>query len=201
MSIVRAIALALSSVLIGIHSAAAQSPSFADPYLPITAAQRATWVVNGSIGVRSLAVGVISDAWLTAWNTPEEWGRGWSGIGKRYVSREASVTISNSIEAGLGAIWGEDPRYFRAPGASLGSRVGYAAKAAVLTRRRDGRLAPAWGRYTGTIVGNVVENTWLPPSATSPRDVAVRSTTGVLGRFGSNLFEEFWPDIKKRFRR
>jgi len=201
MSIVRVSAVVLSSVVIGISSAAAQSPFFVDPYMPITAAQRATWVVNGSIGVRSLTVGVISDAWLTAWNTPEEWGRGWSGIGKRYLSREASVTISNSIEAGLGAIWGEDPRYFRAPSGSLGSRVGYSAKAAVLSRRRDGRLAPAWSRYTGTVVGNIVENAWLPPSARSPRDVAVRSTTGVLGRFAGNLFEEFWPDVKKLFRR
>src|SRR6185295_801253 len=139
MSIVRLTALIVSAVFVGVASAGAQPLSSTDPYVPITGAQRAKWVLDGSTSVRSLGAGVVVAAWNTAWNVPEEWGRGWSGIGKRYVSREAAVTVSNSVEASLGAAWGEEPRYFRAPPGGLGSRIGYAAKSVVLARRRDGR--------------------------------------------------------------
>ena len=201
MGISRLAAIMLSSLALAVSPAFAQSPATTDDYVPITGAQRAEWVVDGTIGLRGLGVGVIADAWQTAWNTPEEWGRGWSGVGKRYVSREAYVTISNSVEAGLGAIWGEEPRYIPARRGSLRWRAAYAAKTVVLAHRRDGRLAPAWGRYAGNVVNNIVENAWLPPSATTTRDTVVRSATGLLGRLGANLFEEFWPDIKRRLHR
>jgi hypothetical protein len=182
-----------------------RSPLFAQPaappdiYAPITGTQRVEWIVDGTIGPRSLGVGVIADAWQTAWNTPEEWGRGWSGVGKRYVEREADVTLSNSLEAGLGAIWGEDPRYIRAPRGSIRSRVGYAARTVMLAQRRDGRLAPAWGRYAGNVANNLIENAWLPPSVTTPGQTVLRCAAGFAGRLAGNLFEEFWPDIKRRF--
>jgi len=201
MAIVRLTALIVSGVLVGVASAGAQPLSSTDPYVPITGAQRAKWILDGSTSIRSLGAGVVVDTWLTAWNIPEEWGRGWSGIGKRYVSREAGVTISNSVEASLGAAWGEEPRYFRAPPGGLGSRIGFAAKSTVLARRRDGHFAPAWARYAGNVATNIVEESWLPPSARGPGNIAARSTPGLLGRFAGNLFEEFWPDVKKLLRR
>src|SRR5476649_2206368 len=84
------------------------TPLTADTYSPITGAQRVDWIVDGTIGRKSLfAVGPLATMWQTAFNTPEEWGRGASGIAKRYAQREADVALSNAIEAGLGAIWDE----------------------------------------------------------------------------------------------
>jgi hypothetical protein len=170
----------------------------ADAYVPITGLQRTNWIVNGTIGPRSLGVGVLADAWQTAFNVPEEWGRGWRGIGKRYLEREADVAISSTIEAGVGALWGEDPRYVRSGRRGLWPRVRYALKTVMLAQRPDGHLAPAWGRYAGNVFNNVIENTWLPPSATTPQQTAVRSVSGFLGRAGGNLFDEFWPDVRRR---
>ena len=191
----------LSALALSVSPLFAQSPASPGVYVPITGAQRAEWIVDGTIARRSLAVGAIGDAWQTAWNTPEEWGRGWSGVGKRYAAREADVTLSNSIEAGLGAMWGEDPRYIRAPRGSVRSRIRYAAAAVMLAPRRDGRLAPAWGRYAGNVANNLIENAWLPASVTSPGQTLLRCATGFAGRLAGNLFDEFWPDIKQRFRR
>jgi len=177
-------------------AAVAQPPT--PEYTPIDGRQRVNWIVDGTVGPRSLGVGVIVSAWQTGWNVPQEWGRTWSGVGKRYLAREADVAISNSIEAGLGAIWGEDPRYIAAPRGSVRSRIGYAAKTVMLAQRRDGRLAPAWGRYAGNTLNNVIENSWLPPSMTTPTQTVVRSAAGLLGRLIGNLWEEFWPDLRKR---
>ena len=185
----------------GVGRVNAQSSVVPSTYSPITESERVEWVVNGTVGPRSLGIGVLSSTWQTAWNTPEEWERSWKGFGKRYGSREANVAISNTIEAGLGALWGEDPRYTRATTGSIGGRVGHAARMTVLAPYRDGTVRPAWGRYAGNVFNNVIENAWLPPSVTSPGQTASRSATGFLGRFAGNLWSEFWPDIRERLRR
>ncbi len=171
-------------------------------YTPITPSERINWIVDGTIGVRSLTIaGPLAAAWDTGFNQPEEWQQTWEGFGKRYLEREADVAISNSIEAGLGAIWGEEPRYVRLGRGRIGARAKWAIKTAFVTQRRDGRLAPAWGRYAGNTLNNLVENTWLPPSATTVSQTIYRSALGFLSRMGVNAWEEFWPDVAKRLRR
>jgi len=168
------------------------------PPEPINGIERINWIVEGMLGPRSLAVGVIASTWQTSWRSPDEWSRSAFGFRERYLEREADVAISNTIEAGLGALWGEDPRYIRAPRGSARSRLAYAVKTVVLAPRRDGQLKPAWGRYAGNVFNNVIENAWLPPSMTTPGQTALRSANGMLGRLAGNLWDEFWPDIRTR---
>jgi hypothetical protein len=162
----------------------------------ITGIERINWIVEGMLGPRSLAVGVIASTWQTSWRIPDEWSRSAFGFRERYLEREADVAISNTIEAGLGALWGEDPRYIRAPRGSARSRFAYAVKTVVLAPRADGQLKPAWGRFAGNVFNNVIENAWLPPSMTTPGQTALRSANGMLGRLAGNLWDEFWPEIK-----
>jgi hypothetical protein len=186
----------------GVCQPAPDPPLSAGTYVPITGTQRIDWIVDGTIGRRSLfVVGPLATAWQTGFNTPEEWGRGASGIGRRYAQREADVAISNTIEAGLGALWGEDPRYIRSGRKGIWPRARYAIKTVFLTQGRDGRLRPAWGRYAGNTLNNLIENAWLPPSVTTPGQTLLRSGMGMLGRLGGNAWEEFWPDVVRRFRK
>jgi hypothetical protein len=74
-------------------------------------------------------------------------------------------------------------------------------KTVILAQRRDGQLAPAWGRVAGNIVNNIIENTWLPPSVTTGAQTTLRSAQGFGGRAIGNFWSEFWPDISKRLRR
>lgn len=174
----------------------------ANVYVPITPSQRVGYIVDGTIGLRSACVvGVMGAGFQTGVNTPPEWGQSWTGFGKRYLEREADVAISNSIEAGLGALWGEEPRYIRSGRRGIGGRARYAIQTAFTAQRRDGTLHPAWGRYAGNVVNNVIENAWLPPSATTPGQTVLRSALGMLTRIGGNAFEEFWPDIKRRLKK
>jgi hypothetical protein len=168
-------------------------------YVPPNASDRFKWTVGGTVGASSIAAGIFVSSWNTAWNTPSEWGSSWSGFGKRFGSRAAQMTISNAIEAGVGAAWGEDPRYLRSGRAGIWSRTGYAAKTVFVAHRRNGRLAPAWARYLGGIGSNVAANTWLPASETTAFDNARRIGSGFLGRFVGNLWSEFWPDVRRRF--
>jgi hypothetical protein len=192
------------------------------PDAPLTGRERLSWYVNSSVGPKSLGAGVVSAAWGVARDSPDEYGANLRGFGKRYAIRLSGVAIGNGIEAGLGAVWDEDPRYQRtaalaasaqaagaqpvAPAADaqagkkagagrnrLWSRVGHAAKMTVMARRPDGRLVPAYARFTGIVGNNFMTNAWRVDSDSSVNDALSRSAVGVLGRFVSNLFDELWP--------
>src|SRR5690242_17180089 len=94
-----------------------------DRYHPITGGQRMRWAVKGTIGMESLAAGLFSAGISTAQNHPEEYGPGWEGFGKRYGMRLTGIATGNLMEAGLGSLWGEDPRYFRSPDRRFRARV------------------------------------------------------------------------------
>lgn len=176
-------------------------PLSAIAYRPITVGERGNWIVGSTVGPFSLGLGVTAATITTAWDTPREWGRSWDGFGKRYMEREADVAISVAMEAGFGAIWGEEPRYIPSGRRGIWPRARYAMKTVFLAQRRDGHLAPAWGRYLGNTLNNVVENAWLPPSMTTVGGTLSRTGLGFLGRLGGNLWEEFGPDAMRALAR
>lgn len=188
-----------------VASIAVPDPSFAvagtsssDAYRPMTARERIRWVVDSTIGPESLAAGLFSAAWGTGFDFPKEYGTHWDGFGARYGMRLTGIATSNTMEAGLGAIWGEDPRYIRDEGAPFGHRIGHAVKMTFLAQNREGNLMPAYARFIAIPGSNFLSNTWRPDSnATISRAVA-RTGLGFLGRLGGNTFDEFWPDVRQK---
>src|SRR6185437_6470393 len=124
------------------------------PYTPITARGRVVWVVKSTLWPQHLAAGVITTGIATARDKPPEDGPHWAGFGERYGVRLTSVAVNHTIEASLGSLWGEDPRYFRVPEQSFGGRVKNVIKMTFLARRTDGRVAPAYALFIGTTGGN-----------------------------------------------
>jgi hypothetical protein len=166
-------------------------------YRPLTAKQRLQWFATSTVGPESLAAGVFSAAISTATNSPEEYGPHWEGFGKRYGMRLTGVSTGNAMEAGLGALWGEDPRYFSSADRQFKGRVANIVKMTFAARRRDGRIAPAYARLIATPGNNFLSNTWRADSEATTGDAALRTMWGFLGRMGSNAFAEFWPDVKQ----
>jgi len=169
-----------------------------EAYRPLTGQQRMAWVVVGTIGPRSLAGGIFTSAYSTALNNPREYGPGWEGFGKRYGMRLTGIATDNLMEAGVGALWGEDPRYFRVPDESFGKRVKHLIKLTFATRRRDGGYGPAYARFIAVPGNNFLSNTWRVDSESRTRDALIRTLEGFLGQMASNAFGEFWPDVKTR---
>src|ERR1039457_5695947 len=104
------------SVQINPHQQAAppNAPSASiKPYHAITPRQRLQWFVQSTVGPDTLAVGLFSAVIGTARDAPREYGAPWGGFADRYGMRLTGVSTGNAMESGLGAIWGEDPRYFR----------------------------------------------------------------------------------------
>jgi hypothetical protein len=102
------------------------------------------------------------------------------------------------MEAGLGAIWGEDPRYSRDAGASFSHRIGHAAKMTFMAQNRDGNVQLAYARFIAIPGSNFISNAWRAPGDDTADNAATRTGLGFLGRFGSNTFDEFWPDVQRK---
>jgi hypothetical protein len=176
--------------------AAQSNPSITQP---ITGGGRIEWAIMSTISLPSFGAGLFSSGWGTYQNQPTEYGVSLKGFEKRFGMRLTGVATSNTMEAGLGAIWGEDPRYQREAGQPFGHRVRHVVKMTFMAPNRHGRMVPAYARYAAISGSNVLSNTWRPDSDATANHTMLRIGFGFLGDITSNAFFEFWPDVKDRF--
>jgi hypothetical protein len=168
-------------------------------YQPATGIDRVKWFVISTAGPLSLlAAGPISAGFGTAIDRPKEYGPHWEGFGKRYGMRLTGVSTGNVMEASLGALWGEDPRYFPSPRRGFGTRVKYVIRTTFVAPHRDGTWHPAYARYLGNVGNNFLSNTWRVPRENGAGSALLRCVLGVAGRMSGNAFSEFWPDVRKQ---
>lgn len=168
-----------------------------NPVDPVTGSDRLKWAVMSTIGPGSLFVGAVQAGFGNLTNRPPEYRGGAEGFGKRFGLRLTSVGTSNLMEASLGAIWGEDPRYRPSHETSFGGRFGYALKMTVMAQRSDGSVAPAYARYIAYAGSNAISDAWRPDSQVTVGSTMTRIGERFAGRFLANAFREYWPDLKK----
>jgi hypothetical protein len=168
------------------------------PYQMISGKQRIEWATLETFGPESLLVGTLSAGIGTGRDAPKEYGPHWSGFAKRYGMRLTGVASSNTIEAGLGAIWGEDPRYVRNQNLPFKQRIGNVFLLSFTARNRAGKLVPAYARYVAIPGNNFLSNTWRVNSEATTSAALTRTAYGILGEIASNAWSEFWPDVKRR---
>jgi hypothetical protein len=171
------------------------------PEFPITGRGRVKWFFSQSFGPPSLFVGVLSAGIATARDKPVEYGPHWEGFGDRYGMRLTGVVTGNAMNAGFGAIWGEDPRYFPAErGSPFGHRIKNVVKFTFMAKYSDGNIRPAYARYIATPGNNFLSNTWRVDSEATNSAALKRTAIGFAGRASANAFREFWPDVKRLIR-
>ncbi len=174
------------------------TPDSLPAYSPITTEQRCTWFADSTVGPQSLAAGVLSASFGTAENKPKEYGGSWDGFAKRYGMRLTGISTGNAMEAGFGALWGEDPRHVRAAAKPFRGRVRNIVKLTFLASHRDGQPRFAYARFIAIPANNYLSNTWRADGEATAGDAALRTLWGILGRMGSNALMEFWPDVRSR---
>lgn len=164
---------------------------------PITGRGRVYWTISSTVGPANLGAGLFKAGFQTLIDDPEEWDTHWKGFGQRYGLRLTGNATSNLMEAGLGAVWGEDPRYHRSDSPELSGRVWSIVKGTWMATDRAGREVPAYARMVAVPASNFVSNAWRPDSQTSMEHTLGRIGIGLVSRMASNAFYEFWPDVKK----
>lgn len=172
--------------------------SIQPPQSGMSAEDRFRWVTLTTLGPKNLGADVFIAGIQTWRNEPQTYGAHWDGFAKRYGARLAAGGTSNALEASFGSLWGEDPRYYRAAGQPLKSRLGHIVKMAFVTHNRAGDPQLAYARFIAVPGGVLVSNTWRPDSPSTIRHVTFQVGMSFLSRIVGNTFSEFMPDLLDR---
>jgi hypothetical protein len=179
-----------------------QTPSATDPHVALSVSEKATFFGYRIIAPTSLAMSAFTSG-IDQWrDSPPEWGQGMAGYGRRYGSKTGTRAAENGIGFLTAAALHQDPRYFRSGETGFWRRTQYAAKATIVTRSDSGHRSIAIWKISANYGAQFVSNTWQPDRVTPVPDTLLRGSISMGYDAASNLFKEFWPDIRQRvFRR
>lgn len=132
-------------------------------------------------------------------DNPHEWGQGAEGYAKRYGSAYGYNAVRQSVAFALDTTFHQDPRYFRSQKPDVGGRVRDAVLQTLVSHTDSGHRTFALWRVGSALAAGLVANTWQPKSLRDSSDAVTRSAISLGTDTASNVFREFWPDLKKRF--
>ncbi len=124
-------------------------------------------------------------------NDPSEWGKTWSGYGKRYASNLGEFIIQEGVTEGLAAIMKRPLDYTPCECASTGKRIGYALAGAVTDQMPNGTHPIAIPRIVGAYAGAYAQTTWRPDSHSRLDQTLLNGTTSLAIGGVINLYHEF----------
>jgi Carboxypeptidase regulatory-like domain len=125
-------------------------------------------------------------------NTFPGYGQGSEGYAKRFGAAYADAFVGKMVSrAILPAVLHQDPRYFYRGSGSVGSRIFYALKAAVVTRGDNGQMQPNYSQVLGNFAASGISNLYRAPgdrtASLTFRNGLIMTASGAV----ENLLREF----------
>jgi hypothetical protein len=173
-----------------------------DGYKPLTGKERWHLYLNQTFAPPQAYFGVLWSSLLDhIGNVPPEWGQGMAGYGLRLTSRFGTNVVQNSILAVGAATLHEEPRYISSSSKGFFHRSGHALLFTVVTYNNGSKKTPAVAGVGSIYAASMITSLWMPKRYTMLGD-GVRDANLQLAYVGMfNLVEEFWPEIRKVFKR
>ena len=129
-------------------------------------------------------------------NDPKKWGRRAQSFPRRFGAAYGKRVVANTAQLGFEFVLNQDTRYRRSENLKMTSRIWYALQNAPLAYSPNGRRSVAYGRISSSVAGESISSLWHPHSS-RPGDLALSAGFSILDRAGSNLLDEFSPDLKQ----
>jgi hypothetical protein len=148
--------------------------------------------VKDTVGPLRLAR-TAAAAGFSQWSdTPEEWGQGMKGYGRRYASSFGRNVIQQSVTYGLDEAFGLDSGFQRSNREGAGARVKHALLETITSRTKSGKRVLSAPRLAGVYTGAIVATeTWYPERYSYKDGLRIGTSTLITG-FGINLVREFF---------
>jgi hypothetical protein len=144
----------------------------------------------------------ILAAQAMALNSDPELGGGFAGYG-RYYWRTFTDGVSGTFftEAIVPAITHEDPRYYTMGQGGFFHRTGYAISRAVVTKTDSGGTSFNFSEVVGNGLEAGLSNAYYPPQERGLNQTALNFGTQMESAVLNHIFQEFWPDIRRKLLR
>lgn len=160
-------------------------------YVFPTADERFKRYVKDTVGpMRLLRTGAA--AGIQQWqDSPEEWGQGMKGYGKRFASGMGRNAIQQTVTYGLDSALQLDTGFQRSRREGFFPRLKDALLQNVTSRNKSGNRVISAPRFAGVYTGSIIAaETWYPERY-SYKDGLRQGTTTLLTGFGINVVREF----------
>ena len=116
-------------------------------------------------------------------------------------SRYVAHFVCSTVRYAVGALHGEDPRFYRSGKEGFRARTAFVLSPTFVTQMDDGGTSIAAGRLTGALVGNTLQS-YMRVRNEDPIRNGITNAGITLGADAAfRMVREFWPDIKKKLRR
>lgn len=179
------------------QAATNQAPAFlAADFAPLNLKQKYLYSINEIFGISPLLAIAAHAALDQAGVTPVQWGKNADSLAIRVASHFGDALLRHNLEFGVRALDHEDPRYFRMGHGNPWSRAKYAVLHTFAVRSDSGRTMPAYSLFVTDFGMPFVVREWHPGRQYALNQIE-SGTLAVGVGMGSNLFNEFWPDLKK----
>jgi len=187
---------------VGEEAAQAEAASTeADEFAPMTDSERLRNYLTGTFGPAALERTAASAELMQLRDIPIEWGRNPSKYGVRLGSAFAQHFIRGTLQYGVSSALHEDNRYQRSGRNGIWKRTGYAISSTFLARRPNGRRRFSLSKVGSAGGAAFISRAWLPGSIATAGAGASSFGLTIAFDVGSNVFREFWPDLKRHFGR
>lgn len=180
---------------------AAVTPPTASEFTPMTSSERLRQYMLSLTSTESVFRAASSAGIRQAENSPKEWGGGAEGYGFRVGDAFAQHVIRGTLQYGVSAMLHEDNRYFHSGETGFFRRAKYAVKSTFMARHDNGQQYLSASRLSGAVGTSFISRVWQPRSTNSAGDGAVRLGVSLGTDAGYNVLREFWPDLKRHFRK
>ncbi|MGH9690834.1 MAG: hypothetical protein ACRD4C_07095 [Candidatus Acidiferrales bacterium] len=132
-------------------------------------------------------------------NSDPELGHGIAGYG-RYYWRTFTDGVSGTFftEAIVPTITHEDPRYYTMGQGGFFRRTSYAISRAFVTKTDSGGTSFNWSEVAGNGLEAALSNAYYPPQERGLSQTAGNWGTQMESAVLNHVFQEFWPDIRRK---
>jgi len=171
-------------------------------YRPLTGDERWKLYYKQNFTSLGAAVAVVIPAGMDhLYKQPPEWGSHNDALGKRLASRFGTAVIQGTTQAAACAALGQDPRYIRSSSSGWLRRAGHAALFSVLTYNNEGKRRFALGTVGSYYASSMATTLWFPGRYTALGDGVRDGNRQIALSALVNEVQEFWPEIRRIFRR
>jgi hypothetical protein len=176
-------------------------PDLATSKKPFGSVDKFMLAANNSVSLATIGAALVGAAYGQAIDSPEGYGQGGEGYGKRFGSGMARAASDNLFGTFLiASVSHEDPRFYVRKGLSFGESAKYSAVRVFITRSDSGKQTVNLAGLLGPLAGETLANTYFPEGSRGVGSTLTRYASDLGWRFGGNLLRQYWPKINRELR-
>lgn len=183
-------------------TAPTQPPDAPSIYVPLSGRGKFNLFLRRTYSPYTFASAAFGATWAQMWGQWYQYGGGMQGWGKRFGASLADTEARSFIQTFvLSTLLHQDPRYFPSQKKHLMARAWYAGTRVLVTKNDEGDNTFNESGVLGALFTSSLQNAYYPRSDRGFGDTMSRFAGAVGSDATSNMLREFWPDIKRIFRK